>query len=279
MKQPTFKELLGKGEQQRALRLALGPERPAAEILDHQPKQQLRTPGGQIVSLVCACGCAMRKCEPCDLWVCDAPGTRSIGARCGHERRARGTHDAAAIADPGAAMNAQAEFFPASSPVPPGDTPSWFTPKALVLGLHFKHRFDLDAFGHPESPASLMIGAYFCPPVSDALREPWEVQSGPGDPVRPARVFVNPPYDSVTLALAMEKSRREARRGALVVALVPAWTDRAWWQDHVEDDRRSGAAVVQFLRGRLRFGWPGNPEGLGGDGAMFPSALITWRPQ
>lgn len=77
------------------------------------------------------------------------------------------------------------------------------------------------------------------------------------------RVFVNPPYGRA-LSLWVSKARREAELGAMVVGLVPARTDTAWWQDHV-----ASCASIVFLRGRLAFG--GQTVA-----APFPSALVFW---
>lgn len=77
------------------------------------------------------------------------------------------------------------------------------------------------------------------------------------------RVFMNPPYGRA-LSNWVSKARSEAGKGAMVVGLVPARTDTAWWQDHV-----APFASVVFLRGRLAFG--GQKVS-----APFPSALSIW---
>lgn len=77
------------------------------------------------------------------------------------------------------------------------------------------------------------------------------------------RVFMNPPYGRV-LSHWVSKAKSEADKGAMVVGLVPARTDTAWWQDHV-----APFASVVFLRGRLAFG--GQKVS-----APFPSALALW---
>ena len=77
------------------------------------------------------------------------------------------------------------------------------------------------------------------------------------------RVFMNPPYGRA-LSSWVSKAKSEADKGAMVVGLVPARTDTAWWQDHV-----APFASVVFLRGRLAFG--GQKVS-----APFPSALALW---
>jgi site-specific DNA-methyltransferase (adenine-specific) len=62
----------------------------------------------------------------------------------------------------------------------------------------------------------------------------------------------------------MEKAWRAAQETAeLVVCLVPARTDTAWWHDY------AARGEVRFLRGRLRFG-------NASTAAPFPSAVVVF---
>lgn len=63
----------------------------------------------------------------------------------------------------------------------------------------------------------------------------------------------------------VEKARREAERGALVVGLLPARTDTAWFHEHVY----RAATEIRFLKGRLKF------EGAAAS-APFPSMIAVW---
>ena len=81
----------------------------------------------------------------------------------------------------------------------------------------------------------------------------------------PARCWMNPPYGR-EIGDWMRKAWIEAQRGALVVCLVPARTDTAWWHDYAM------RGTVRFIRGRLRFG---NAEAS----APFPSALVIFSQQ
>jgi hypothetical protein len=63
----------------------------------------------------------------------------------------------------------------------------------------------------------------------------------------------------------MTKALEESRRGATVVALVPARTDTRWWHESAVDGE------VRFMRGRIRFG-------DSDIGAPFPSAVVVLRP-
>lgn len=76
-------------------------------------------------------------------------------------------------------------------------------------------------------------------------------------------IWVNPPYGR-GIGEWIVKCAEAERPGLDVLALVPARTDAAWWQDTVPD-----AASVLFWRGRLRFG-------DATASAPFPSAIIYW---
>ncbi len=76
-------------------------------------------------------------------------------------------------------------------------------------------------------------------------------------------IWCNPPYGR-GIGEWIVKCAEAERPGLDVLALVPARTDAAWWQDTVPD-----AASVLFWRGRLRFGGADNS-------APFPSAIIYW---
>jgi site-specific DNA-methyltransferase (adenine-specific) len=77
------------------------------------------------------------------------------------------------------------------------------------------------------------------------------------------RVWMNPPYGR-TIGTWMDKAAQSAAEGALVVCLVPARVNTAWW-------RRSAAqaSLVRIYPGRLRFGDLAMP-------APFPSAVIVF---
>lgn len=90
--------------------------------------------------------------------------------------------------------------------------------------------------------------------ADDGLTLPWR-----------GKVFVNPPYGR-TLKHWTKKARSEVEQGraTLVVALLPARTDTAWWHGDV-----AHSATVIFLKGRLSFNETG-------DSAPFPSVLAVW---
>lgn len=83
------------------------------------------------------------------------------------------------------------------------------------------------------------------------------------------RVFMNPPYGREIYAWT-RKARLESARGALVVGLLPASCDLAWWHDDIV-----GHAEVRYIRGRVRF-LTGGPYRASG---FFASVIVVWRPR
>ena len=79
------------------------------------------------------------------------------------------------------------------------------------------------------------------------------------------RVFCNPPYSKVTAFIRKGLWHLANRDCELLVFLLPARTDTAWFHDYV-----NGKAEIRFLRGRLKFGNAVNS-------APFPSMVIIWR--
>lgn len=174
------------------------------------------------------------------------------------------------------------DMFPETSrPVPPGETPSWFTDKGWFLAKEADLRERgflfgptmLDVFAHDRAPVSRLIlqreGRYWT--IAD---DAFQQRAHAGEVV-----FANPPYDAETMARALALLWSFWRTKPLggMWALIPSLTDRGWWHEHVEPHRLNGRLHVEFVKGRLAFGWPDNPEGVGADGAKFPSAVLVWR--
>jgi phage N-6-adenine-methyltransferase len=130
----------------------------------------------------------------------------------------------------------------------------WETPADLGAALsRAVGGFDLDPCAATKDRRRARVKAQLLLTVEDdALAIRWS-----------GRVFVNPPYGRA-LPTWLLKCATEAAGGAVVVALVPARTDTAWWHEHV-----AGLADVFMLGGRLRF--------AGSDHyAPFPSAVVVW---
>ena len=146
--------------------------------------------------------------------------------------------------------------------VPEGTSESdeWVTPAHIFTPLALEFDFTVDAFAAKENTRCTR----YWTKRTDALRQDW----------RGERVWANPPYSD--LPRCVEKMAREADRAQCIVALLPAWTDRAWWHDFIESARRDLQVETRFLRGRLRFGTPTNPTAHGRGGGRFPSVLVIW---
>ena len=155
-------------------------------------------------------------------------------------------------------------------------TPEWSTPQEFFDRLNALHDFTLD-------PCSTHANAKCSKHYTiddDGLAHSWQGE----------RVFMNPPYGDPEHVCKpnckkkrckergyhnqtykpgiidwMRKAYEESRGSALVVCLVPARTDTAWWHDY------AAKGEIVFVKGRLKFGGQKNS-------APFPSAVITFRP-
>jgi site-specific DNA-methyltransferase (adenine-specific) len=75
---------------------------------------------------------------------------------------------------------------------------------------------------------------------------------------------MNPPYGR-QISKWVKKAYESAKKGAVVVGLLPARTDTKWFHDYIYNK-----AEIRFVRGRLKFGNSKNS-------APFPSMLVIWR--
>lgn len=94
----------------------------------------------------------------------------------------------------------------------------------------------------------------------NALAQPWAEDAGAG------AVWCNPPYSDIDPFVA--KALAESARGAVVVILLPARTDRPWFHAILAAQPR---CEIWFCRGRLRFG-----DAI--HDAPFPSFVVVMRP-
>jgi phage N-6-adenine-methyltransferase len=131
----------------------------------------------------------------------------------------------------------------------------WGTPPELFAQLDAEFHFELDPCA---TTASAKCARYFTE-ADNGLEQDWGC----------ARVFMNPPYGREIYAWT-RKARKSAQAGALVVGLLPASTDLAWWHDDVV----AAHAEVRYLRGRVRF-LTGGPYRASG---FFASVVVIWRP-
>ena len=76
--------------------------------------------------------------------------------------------------------------------------------------------------------------------------------------------YFDPPYGSA-IKLWVKKCYEEAKKGALVVMLIPARTDTSYFHDYIYNK-----AEIRFLRGRLKFG-------EAKQSAPFPSMVVVYN--
>lgn len=126
----------------------------------------------------------------------------------------------------------------------------WSTPQDFFDRLNTEFHFDLDPCA---LPSNAKCERYFTPKENGLLQD-W---SG-------SRVFCNPPYGRA-ISDWVKKCHAEAKKGTLVVMLIPARTDTAYFHDYIYNQ-----AELRFIRGRLKFGNAKN-------GAPFPSMVVIFR--
>jgi phage N-6-adenine-methyltransferase len=128
-------------------------------------------------------------------------------------------------------------------------TEEWPTPQKFFEAVNAElGPLELDVCATPENAK--------CPryytKADDGLKQTWT-----------GKCWMNPPYGRV-IGEWMRKAYESAQAGAMVVCLVPARTDTAWWHDY------AAKGEVRFIRGRLKFG-------DGKNSAPFPSALVILK--
>lgn len=137
-----------------------------------------------------------------------------------------------------------------------GNGRHWATPPEVFDPLHAEFQFTLDVCATPENAK---LPRYFTE-EQNGLTRSWAGE----------RVFMNPPYGKEVYAWT-DKARYEVSRNKIiVVGLLPASTDLAWWHDDVV-----GHAEVRYLRGRVRF-LTGGPYRASG---FFASVVVVWKPK
>lgn len=126
----------------------------------------------------------------------------------------------------------------------------WTTPQDFYDKLNKRFNFNLDPCATPENAK---CNKYFTI-KDDGLKQDW---SG-------FRVFCNPPYGR-NISKWVEKCYYEAQKGTLIVMLIPARTDTAYFHDYIYHK-----ADIKFIRGRLKFG-------DAKQGAPFPSMVVIYN--
>lgn len=117
--------------------------------------------------------------------------------------------------------------------------------------------FDLDPCADSANAKALS----FFTKEDDGLSKMWFGQVWMNPPYgRTIGAWMKKAYDSVTCTID------DMPDAELVVCLVPARTDTAWWHNYAMKGE------IRFIRGRLKFGGAKNS-------APFPSALVIFRNQ
>lgn len=137
-----------------------------------------------------------------------------------------------------------------------GNGREWATPPEVFEPLHREFGFTLDVCATLENAK---CSRYFTS-AENGLEQSWAGE----------RVWMNPPYGREVYAWT-HKARSEAHRAEIIVALLPASTDLAWWHEDVMGEQ--GASEIRYIRGRVRFLTDGPYRASG----FFPSVVVIWR--
>jgi phage N-6-adenine-methyltransferase len=156
----------------------------------------------------------------------------------------------------------------------------WETPQKLFDKLNDEFNFDLDAAA---SEANTKCKHFFTI-VDNALLQNWY---RPDEGIR--TVWINCPYGRGITGKWVKKAYEESKKGATVVALLPARTDTKFFHEWIykpscEDGHLPSECkrvFIRFIKGRLVFEIDGEPirdkKGRPSS-APFPSMIIVWRP-
>lgn len=128
----------------------------------------------------------------------------------------------------------------------------WETPQHIFDILDREFAFTLD----PCATAENAKCKKFYTLADDGLSKLWASE----------RVFMNPPY-GLDICDWIKKAYDETLGGALVVCLIPARTDTAYWHNYVMN-----ADEIRFVRGRIKF----LSNGACVNSAPFPSAVVVF---
>lgn len=130
------------------------------------------------------------------------------------------------------------------------NTDEWATPIAFFNQLDAEFHFTLDPCATSENAKC----EHYFTKEDNGLLQDW---GG-------ARVFCNPPYGR-EISKWVKKCYEESKKGALVVLLIPARTDTAYFHDFIYHKARE----IRFIRGRLHFN-------ESKQGAPFPSMVVIF---
>ena len=130
-------------------------------------------------------------------------------------------------------------------------TDQWATPQKFFDELNKEFNFNLDPCATKENAKCRK----FFTEEDNGLLQDWSGH----------RVFCNPPYGRAIAAWVKKCYEESQKPDTLVVMLIPARTDTAYFHDHIYHK-----AEIRFIRGRLHFNE--SPQG-----APFPSMVVVFR--
>lgn len=139
----------------------------------------------------------------------------------------------------------------------------WETPRPLFDEYDAIYHFQLDAAATKENA----LCKTFFTLEDDALTKDWSIYRS---------VWLNPPYGRI-IGKFMKKAWEESKKGCVVVCLIPARTDTAYFHDYCLKYGK-----IKFLRGRIKFINRSLPS-YRSDGnfksspAPFPSCIVTFN--
>jgi len=136
------------------------------------------------------------------------------------------------------------------------NTDEWATPPEVFDKLDAEFKFTLDPCA---TKGNHKCFKYYTK-ETNGLLQPWVNN----------RVYMNPPYGR-SITAWMRKAYDEALLGSVVVCLVPARTDTAWWHAYAMKGE------IRFVRGRIGFIKKDADDKPTVAKAPFPSAVIVFR--
>ena len=128
-------------------------------------------------------------------------------------------------------------------------TNEWATPDSVFVPLNDEFGFTLDVCATAENAKC----ERFFTKEDNGLNQSWSGNV----------CWMNPPYGQ-QIAKWVRKCHEEWKRGATVVALLPARTNTGYWHDYAM------AGEIRFIRGYPKFG--DAKQGL-----KAPLAIVIWR--
>lgn len=129
------------------------------------------------------------------------------------------------------------------------NTDLWSTPQAFFDKYNEQYHFTLDVCATDENAKCKQ---YYTKEI-DGLKQEWF-----------GVCWMNPPYGRDIKHWIRKAYESSIKNNAIVVCLLPARTDTAWWHDYCMRSKS-----IEFIRGRLKFGDSKNS-------APFPSVVVVF---